>query len=187
MALTTDETDEQLIAQIVGGDVDKFAHIMQRYEDRLMRYVIYLIHNEAMATDIVQETFIKSYQNLQSFNNKYKFSSWIYRIAHNEAMNSVKKEKHVVHDLDVEDIREATYETSTIRDIDRKILQGHVRACLDSLDIRYREVLMLQYYENMKYGEIADVLHIPASTVGVWASRGKAMLKRICQQKGVEQ
>ena len=183
----TNQTDEKIVSQIVSGDVEMFAEIMQRYEQRLLRYVIYLIRNEAMASDVVQETFIKAYQNLKGFKARYKFSSWIYRIAHNEAMNAVKREKHIVQNIDVENIREATYETTTIQDIDRTILQGHVKACLDSLDIRYREVLMLQFYENMKYSEISDVLHIPASTVGVWASRGKAMLRRICEQKGVKQ
>lgn len=180
------KTDEEIVAQIIRGDVDMFGEIMQRYEARLMRYVVYLIHDEAMASDVVQETFIKSYKNLQSFNEKYKFSSWLYRIAHNEAMNAIKREKHIVQELDVEEIHEATYETTTIQDIDRAILHGNVKACLDSLDVRYREVLMLQYYENMKYNEIADVLHMPASTVGVWASRGKAMLKQICKKKGIK-
>ncbi len=182
----SDTKDEEIVLKVINGDVDAFAELMHRYEPRLMRYVIYLIHNEAMSSDVVQDTFIKCYKNLQGFNAKYKFSSWIYRIAHNEAMNAVKRDKHIVGGLDVEEIAEGTYEASTIQDIDTAILQGDVKACLDSLDIKYREVLMLQYYENMKYNEIADVLHIPASTVGVWASRGKSMLKRICEKKGLK-
>lgn len=185
MNKSPDATDEDIVAQVIGGDIDAFGDIMQRYETRLVRYVVYLIHNEHAARDVVQESFIKAYQNLQGFNAKYKFSSWIYRIAHNEAMNAVKREKHLAHDIDVDEISEASYETSTIQDIDRTILQGDVKACLDSLELKYREVLMLQYYENMKYSEISDVLHIPESTVGVWAKRGKAILKHICEKKGV--
>jgi len=185
MHILANTKDEVIVRQVIDGDIDAFGELMQRYEPRLMRYVIYLIHNEAMASDVVQDTFIKCYKNLQGFNDKYKFSSWIYRIAHNEAMNAVKRDKHIVAGLDVEEIVEGTYEASTIEDIDTAILQGDVKACLDSLDIKYREVLMLQYYENMKYNEIADVLHIPTSTVGVWASRGKNMLKQICEKKGL--
>jgi RNA polymerase sigma-70 factor (ECF subfamily) len=180
-----DKTDEEIVPLIIGGNIDLFGLIMERYEARLMRYAVYLVHDEMMASDIVQETFIKSYKNLQSFNSKYKFSSWIYRIAHNEAMNLVKHERHISRDTDIEEIHEASYEATTVQDIDRAILQGNVKDCLDSLDLRYREVLMLQYYENMKYSEIADVLHMPVSTVGVWASRGKTMLKNICTKKGV--
>jgi RNA polymerase sigma-70 factor (ECF subfamily) len=186
MGILTESNDEDIVSQILHGDVDAFGALMQRYEPRLMRYVIYLIHDDAMASDVVQETFIKTYKNLHGFNSKYKFSSWIYRIAHNEAMNAIKHERKIVHDLDVEDIHEATYETNTIQDIDRAILQGDVKACLDNLPLKYREVLMLQYYEHMKYSEIADVMHMPPATVGVWAARGKAELKLICEQKGVK-
>lgn len=178
------KTDEEIVKKITQGDGELFGEIMKRYENRLLRYIVYLIHHEEIAVDVVQETFIKSYKNLQGFNHRYKFSSWIYRIAHNEAMNAIKKEKHINHNIDAEDAAEATYETSTIQDIDNEILKGDVKACLDELDIRYREVLMLQYYENMKYDEIADVLHMPSSTVGVWASRGKALLRQICKKKG---
>lgn len=186
MTKITSKTDEDIVSLIISGDTELFGEIMQRYETKLIRYVTYLIHNDASAIDVVQETFIKSYKNLKGFNAKYKFSSWIYRIAHNEAMNAVKRDKHIVNDIDVEEISESSYETSTIQEIDQKILQGDVKACLDGLEIKYREVLMLLYYENMKYNEIADVLHIPASTVGVWASRGKAMLKKICEKKGLK-
>jgi RNA polymerase sigma-70 factor, ECF subfamily len=185
MSKLTELSDEEIIALVRGDDVDAYGEIMVRYEAKLTRYVIYLIHDAMTASDIVQETFIKAYQNAQGFNPKYKFSSWIYRIAHNEAMNAVKRDKHITHDLDVEEVREAAYETTTIRDIDRSILKNDMQACLDSIELKYREVLMLQYYEHMKYDEIADVLHVPPATVGVWAARGKAKLRVLCEKKGV--
>lgn len=185
MSQTTEIPDEDIVARVQGGDVEAYGDIMKRYEAKLTRYVVYLIHDAMAASDVVQETFIKAYQNIQGFNPKYKFSSWVYRIAHNEAMNAVKRDKHITHDLDVEEVREAAYETSTVRDIDRAILKDDMQACLDSIELKYREVLMLQYYEHMKYGEIADVLHVPPATVGVWAARGKARLRELCEKKGV--
>jgi RNA polymerase sigma-70 factor (ECF subfamily) len=158
---------------------------MRRYESKLTRYAIYLIHDEALAQDIVQETFIKTYRNLRSYNNKYKFSSWIYRIAHNESINAVKHEKQH-SSVDVETIGDESYEPTTVKEIDLAIMKSDVKACLDGIDIKYREVLLLQYYENMKYGDISDVLHVPVSTVGVWALRAKAQLQRVCQKKGVQ-
>lgn len=186
MDLQPDLADEQIVKLVISGNKEKFGDIMERYEPKLMRYVVYLVHDEPMATDIVQETFIKSYKNLKSYNPKYKFSSWIYRIAHNEAMNAVKRDKNIVNGLEIDELKEATYETSVILDIDRAILRGNINKCLNGIDIKYREVIMLQYYENMKYSEIADVLHVPASTVGVWAARGKTMLKKICNKKGLK-
>jgi len=185
MRKITELSDEEIIALVRGDDVDAYGEIMARYESKLTRYVVYLIHDAMVANDVVQETFIKTYKNVQGFNPKYKFSSWIYRIAHNEAMNAIKMDKHITHDLDVEEVREAAYETTTIRDIDRSILKNDMQACLDSIDLKYREVLMLQYYEHMKYDEIADVLHVPPATVGVWAARGKSKLRVLCEKKGV--
>lgn len=184
-ALHDNKTDENIVAIVTGGDVDAYGELMSRYEQKLLRYVVYLIHDHAMASDVVQDTFIKTYQNLNAFNTKYKFSSWIYRIAHNEAMNAVKKERHILHHLDAEYAAEVGYESSIVQDIDKAILQNDVRMCLEQLDIKYREVLMLQYYEQMKYSDIADILHIPVATVGVRVGRAKRKLRQLCEQKGV--
>lgn len=181
----TELTDAELVEVITGGDTERFGELMERYESKLLRYTIYLIHDGVLAQDVVQETFIKTYKNLRGYNPKYKFSSWIYRIAHNEAMSAVRAKKHVAEDIDVETVKEPSDEPSIIREIDQTILRGNLQMCLDTLDARYREVLMLQYYENMRYDEIADVLHIPPSTVGVWSLRGKARLKKLCEEKGV--
>lgn len=177
-------TDAALVERIAGGDTDGFEELMNRYEAKLLRYAIYLIHDDSLAQDIVQETFIKTYRNLRGYNPKYKFSSWIYRITHNEAMSAVRAQRHIASDVDVESLEES-HESTTIRDIDHAILHGKMRSCLDTIPAKYREVLMLQYYENMQYGEIADILHIPPSTVGVWSMRGKAQLKKLCEEKGV--
>ncbi len=178
-------TDSELVTAIVAGDQERFGELVDRYETKLVRYVVYLIHDQTAAQDVVQEAFIKAYRNLRGFNDKYKFSSWIYRIAHNEAMTYVRHEKHLDHDTEVETLDDTTPESTIIRQIDRAILRDRMNICLDKLDARYREVLMLQFYEGMKYDEIADVLHVPASTVGVWALRGKTKLRQLCEEKGV--
>ena len=185
MTMHTTKSDETIVAQVKAGDTDAYATLMERYEAKLIRYVVYLIHDTVSAHDIVQDTFIKAYQNLQAFNPKYKFSSWLYRIAHNEAMNVIKKNRHIT-DYDIETLPEAGYDQRLEELIDNDALKAHVHECLNKLDVKYREVIQLIYFERMKYEEVSDVLHIPASTVGVWASRAKAKLKDICEQKGVK-
>jgi len=179
------ETDEAITTRVVDGDSEAYGELMLHYEAKLLRYVVYLIHDQATAHDVVQETFIKAYQNLNSFNPSHKFSSWIYRIAHNETMNAIKKNKHL-SDKDIDDLPEIGYEPKLDAEIDRTFLKGEVRDCLNQLDTKYREVIQLIYFENMKYDEASDVLHIPTSTVGVWLARGKKKLKTICEQKGVQ-
>lgn len=185
MAKPQDEPDNTIVARVTAGDIDAYGLLMARYEQKLLRYVVYLIHDPAIAADAVQETFIKAYQNLRGFKPKYSFSSWIYRIAHNEAMNAIKKERHIQRDADTDTLADEGAEPSIIDEIDRAILQNDVKACLTQLDAKYKEVLMLQYYENMKYVEIADILHIPVATVGVRAARAKAKLRQLCEKQGV--
>lgn len=178
------KSDEEVAREIIDGDNDKFEIIINRYEQKLLRYVIYLINNKSNANDAVQETFIKTYINLKSFNPKYKFSSWIYRIAHNEAMNIVKKNRNL-SEQDIDEIPPLSYDAQIEKDIDKKILQEDVMLCLKKLDLKYREVIQLAYFENMKYEEISDILKIPVSTVGIRLSRARNNLKKICNQNGV--
>lgn len=178
------KTDEDIVDSIVSGDIDAYGVLMSRYEQKLLRYVIYLARDQVSASDIVQDTFIKAYQNLRGFNKKYKFSSWIYRIAHNETMNAIKHGKHIDGNTDIYDLEDKDSDESIINKIDSAILSGKIKACLNDLDNKYREVLMLQYFEDIKYSEIADILRIPISTVGVWSRRAKEKLKQICIKKG---
>ncbi len=184
MASEQTETDEALVARVVGGDTDSYSLLMSRYEAKLLRYVTYLVHDQMTAHDVVQDTFIKAYQNLQSFNNKYKFSSWVYRIAHNEAMNTIKKSKHISPDS-FDEMHDFAYDPNVADLIDKGMLKEHVHICVSKLEPKYREVVQLVYYEHMKYEEVSDVLHVPTSTVGVWLARAKKRLKQICEQQGV--
>ena len=84
-------SDEELVVQIRTKNKERYSDLVKRYQDKLMRYATYLLHDEQKALDVVQESFIKAYVNLNGFDTKKKFGSWIYRIVHNEAMNSAKK------------------------------------------------------------------------------------------------
>ena len=186
MSKNTDTSDEVIVVDIVHGNIDSYEILMARYEAKLHRYVTYLIHDPTTARDVVQETFIKAYRNLQGFNPRYKFSSWIYRIAHNEAMNAVKKFAYHADD-DIEALSDESYDAGLDEVVDKKILKRHVHDCLKQLEPKYRDVIQLVYFERMKYEEASDVLYVPASTIGVWLSRAKTRLKHICEQKGVKQ
>lgn len=184
------ESDEAIVARVTGGDSDAYAELMARYEPKLHRYVTYLIHDPMTAHDVVQETFIKAYEHLQSYKPSYKFSSWLYRIAHNEAINAVKKLRRNVAESGVEDIPDVGYEPNLDEQLDAEITKAQVRRCLARLAPKYREVVQLTYFEHMQYDEVSDVLHIPTSTVGVWLMRAKKQLRAICErarQKGGRQ
>lgn len=181
----SDLSDAQIVSKILSGDIEEFAEIITRYESRLIRYVSYLVGSQVSAADIVQDTFIKAYVHLRGYDSRYKFSSWIYRIAHNEAMSAVVKRRHI-SDADVATLTEASYDFDFTGVIDAEILADDVAACLRKLDRKYREIVQLIYFENMKYEEASDILRIPTSTVGVRLSRAKKQLKEICIKQGTK-
>lgn len=173
-------TDEQLVEEVRSKDQELYTHIVDRYQIKIMRYVNYLIHDENKASDVVQETFIKAFINLNSVDTRKKFSSWIYRIAHNEAMNSVKKyhrESPLSPDSDLpssEDVEE---------EFTKKEIINKTKNCLTQIPIMYSEPLALYYLEDKPYDEISDILRLPIGTVGTRINRAKSLMKIICQKQ----
>jgi RNA polymerase sigma-70 factor (ECF subfamily) len=176
-------SDEEVVEK-VKEDKEAYAEIVKRYEEKLKRYVKYLI-GEGEVDEVVQETMIKVYVNLQGFETKKgKFSSWIYRIAHNEAMNKVKKKKHL--SLEFNDwLKEVLPgKVNVEKEYEKKEEKELVRRCLKSLEFKYRSVLSLYYLEDKSYEEISEILRLPVGTVGIRLKRGKERLKQICNNKG---
>lgn len=173
-------SDEKIVKLICRKDKEFYAHILKRYQDKLVRYANYLVGDENYAADIVQESFIKAYINLKSFDTKKKFSSWIYRIVHNEAMNMVNKQKKQVNLYEEKDFDSGI-------DIEEEFIKNelktHTHKCLDQMQIIYKEPLSLYYLEEKSYEEISDILRIPTGTVGTRINRAKIIMKKICQTR----
>ena len=153
----------------------------------MMRYARKFLSNDDDKKDIVQEIFIKAYTNIKSFDAKRKFSSWLYRIAHNELVNSLKKKnKSFLPILDLDTfLPHHNYSHNDVNEkIDRKNTMKLIDKCFDELNAKYKEPIILYYLENLSYKEIADVMSIPVSTVGARINRAKKMMKSIFEKKG---
>ena len=172
-------TDEELVAQVRTKDKEMYAEIVKRYEPKLLRYATSLLQDRDKAMDVVQETFIKAYINLNGFQTSKSFSSWIYRILHNEAMNALKKNKREIRlpdDFDSADTESLDHELTTEETI------AMVRKCVGRLPVKYAEPIALFYLEEKTYEDISNILRIPAGTVGVRINRAKKIMRRICQE-----
>jgi RNA polymerase sigma-70 factor, ECF subfamily len=172
-------TDEMLVTEIRTQNRERYAELVKRYEDKLMRYAIYLLGDEQKARDVVQDSFIKSFINLNSFDIKKKFSSWIYRIVHNESMNSLKKnhkEVPMLQDMDFES------DENIEHDFTKQEIVEKAHACLNKIPIIYSEPLSLYYLEDKTYEEISDILRLPMGTVATRINRAKGIMKNICQK-----
>lgn len=172
-------SDEEIIKIVRTKNKELYAEIIRRYQEKLLRYASYIIGDNQMATDVVQESFIKAYINLNSFNTKKFFSSWIYRIVHNEAMNMLKKNKKHKSINESYDIDSGiNLEDKFIK----KELISNTHYCLGQMPILYKEPLSLFYLEEKTYEEISDILRIPIGTVGTRINRAKVIMKKLCQK-----
>lgn len=168
-----------LVNKIRTSDRELFAELVNRYEEKLLRYATYLLHDEQKASDVVQDSLIKAYINLNGFDTKKKFSSWIYRIVHNETMNSVKKyhkEVPIIEGMDFES------QENIENDFTKKEIMEKANTCLHQMPILYSEPLSLFYLDDKSYEEISDILRIPMGTVATRINRAKGLMKTICQK-----
>jgi RNA polymerase sigma-70 factor (ECF subfamily) len=185
----TEKNDIELLDLALVNPND-YQYLMKRYEKKLLLYIQRIIYvGKEDAEDVLQEVFIKVYKNLNGFNRKYQFSSWIYRITHNEAISFIRSrriEKENVHNNIEEQVfenlaSEVDLESEFARNMDKE----HVHRILDMLDDKYKDVLILKYIEEMDYNEIADVLKISSGTVGSLINRGKEKFKLLMKQNGI--
>ncbi|MBY0538130.1 RNA polymerase sigma factor [Patescibacteria group bacterium] len=177
-------TDAQVVAQSL-VDRSYFALIVERYEDKLMRYIRRLgVSSHEDRQDILQEIFLKVYKNLNGFDSGLLFSSWIYRIAHNETISwyrkqNVRPEGHLISDNEELFLYIPDGGASAEQLVDEAIDAKRLRQALLVLDAKYRDPIILRFFEHKEYDEISDILKIPIGTVGTLISRGKMKLQMI--------
>lgn len=172
-------SDEEIIEKVRSQDQEFYSVIVERYQHKLLRYALNLVKDEHKAVDVVQESFIKAFINLNSFDAGKKFSSWVYRIVHNEAMNSVKKYPNEVPLLDDVDFQS---DENIENDFEQKETIERVGKCMKEIPLLYSEPLSLLYIEEKSYTEISDILRIPMGTVATRIKRAKILMKHICQK-----
>jgi len=173
-------SDSDVVKLVREKDKELYVEIIKRYQKKLLRYASYIMGDEHTGADVVQESFIKAFVNLNGFDIKKKFSSWIYRIVHNEAVNMLSKHKkqrpmndEIEHDsrIDLED------------EFIKNELIARTHHCLEQMPMIYKEPLSLYYLDEKSYEDISNILRIPVNTVGTRVNRAKKMMKKICQKK----
>jgi RNA polymerase sigma-70 factor, ECF subfamily len=181
-----DIADEKL-ATLATADDRYFEILVERYETKLRRYVMRFINcSTEDAQDIIQEVFINAYRNLNGFDAHLKFSSWLYRIAHNEAVNHLR---HVAARpsviLEDEKLEALASEISIEHELVRKMDDAALRDAVNRLDAKYKEVLVLRYFEDKNYDEISDILRKPSGSVSSLITRAKrSLLKEVQKDNG---
>lgn len=180
-----EETDEAIVSRIQKGYTNEIGTLIDRYESKLKRYLEKNIRTREDITDILQDVFVKTYTNIHRFDIQQRFSPWIYRIAHNEMVNYIKKKKSLPFswfepDVLIPFLQESTDESVLLKS-DRAYEKERIEKILDKIPPAQREILTLYFYEELSYKEISDVLRIPIATVGVRLTRAKKQVEQLLQ------
>lgn len=182
--------DEELVLLSLQNK-EHFYYLIKRYEKKLRRYINRISDlTRPESEDILQEIFIKVYCNLNGFNQKFKFSSWIYRIAHNETINFVQKNNNKsqksflqLNNKDIQNISNFIIdENQPYQAIISREKADKIRELLTKLPRKYQEVLILRYLEDKKYSEISDILRKPPGTIATLIIRAKSKFQKIVKK-----
>jgi RNA polymerase sigma-70 factor, ECF subfamily len=176
------KTDEELV-KLALADRDAFLYLVNRYQNKLFCYIRKITNaNTEDAEDILQDIFLKVYLNLNDFKTDLKFSSWIFRIAHNEVISAHRKNKSRPQNSAVpldENIAESiAVDFNIIKKIDEKLLAEKVSVALEKLKKEFREIIILKFLEEKSYQEISDIIKKPMGTVASLMNRAKKEFKK---------
>lgn len=181
-------TDREL-AELSAENPEYFGALMERYEAPLLRYIRRLSSLPREDTeDILQEIFIKAYRNIHDLDPTSKFSSWIYRIAHNQTIDILRKRKIDAASFSIEanDAAQFLRATTDIAvETERKETLSRIETIVRELPETYREALILRFLEEKSYEEIMDILELPKGSVATLVHRGKKLLRERMDAVGI--
>lgn len=182
-------TDAELV-EFSKHEPETFGFLMERYQGQLASYIRRLTQLPMEdVQDLLQEVFIKIYQNLNAYDASLKFSSWAYRIAHNHVVDyfrrsSARPQTDALEDYEWEKIAQAGIYLE--KEIASKDCVEKIKNCIRELPFDYREVLILRFLEEKDYEEIMDILQKPKGSVATLIARGKKMLAEKMKEKGID-
>jgi len=164
-----DGDEAELIERATKGDSEAFGVLVERYQRRVANVALAVVHNQDDAIELAQETFVRAYENLAKFESRSSFSTWLYRIAANLAIDFWRREgRHVVlrgEDAENELRRMPSDTGDSFKTASRKELSARLTAALEELTPEHRTVILLREVEGLSYDEISDMLQCPRGTV----------------------
>jgi RNA polymerase sigma-70 factor (ECF subfamily) len=180
--MPSDSTDQEIVRQTFAHK-EAFGLLIERYEAKLLRYLERLgVGVREDREDILQNAFVKAYRNLHSFDPTLEFSSWIYRITHNEAMSFFRAKRArpqvILSEEGTALLTELSDEQAdTAALAEHRLSREELAKALDALDDRYRTALLLRFFEDRSYAEMSDILEVPVGTVSTLLHRAKHALR----------
>lgn len=179
-------SDEQLVALSLENHL-AFSILVDRYQDKILNFIRKMSSLTVEdAQDVLQDVFLKVYLNLNSFDDDLKFSSWIYSIARNQVISNYRKNKvrPEGNSIKIDEglLERLIFDFNIEKELDLKILNQHIFAVLDQLKNKWKEILILRFFEEKDYDEISDIIKKPSGTVASMLNKAKKEFKENYQE-----
>ena len=183
-------SDADLISSAIDGPEESFEELVRRYQRPIVGYVFRMLGDYDSALDVTQEVFIKVYNSLHRYSSEYKFSTWLYRIAHNATIDHIRRNSANTQSIETESA-DGTYQLQIeSRDPspelvrERKEWKAEIEAVVKRLPTAYRELIVLRHSHDLSYDEIAEVTELPLGTVKNRLFRAREMMREIFIDRG---
>jgi len=191
LANLTKLADVELVQTAVAGREASFEELVRRYQRPIAAYVYRMVGDYDAALDLTQEVFIKVYNSLARYRSEFKFSTWIYKIAHNAAIDHLRR--HAVREQALTgsvdgDRREVAIESRRLtpeQESERKERCSEIESVVQLLQASYRELIVLRHSHDLSYDEIADVTGLPLGTVKNRLFRAREAMRDLLVQRGI--
>ena len=183
--------DCDLVARAVAGREACFEELVSRYQRPIAAYVYRMVGNYDAALDLTQEVFIKVYNSLNRYRSEFKFSTWIYKIAHNAAIDYLRRhavrEQALVSGKDTErsEVAIASRRLTPEQESEKKERRSEIEAVVQELPTAYRELIVLRHSQDLSYDEIAEVTGLPLGTVKNRLFRAREAMRDALLQRGI--
>ena len=191
-------TDHELVTFARSGSEKAYRELLGRYERPVFSLVYRMVRDRELAEDLAQETFVKVFNHLESYNPKYKFSSWIFKIASNLSIDHLRKKE--LDTVSIDGSRHATssddIESSRISVVSEdenpeelllaKELGDEIESAIGQLRAEYRTAIVLRHVEGRSYEEIAEIMELPLGTVKTYIHRARTELRELLAHLRVE-
>jgi len=185
------DEDKKLVERALQGEKEAFEMIVRKYENPMLNYIGRMVRVRELALEFTQEVFIRSYSSLHSYQTKYKFSSWLFKIASNLIIDYWRKKKIATFSLDQQEIwnkqkpslQVPDNEPSIVRKFEHLELRRKIERALEKIPASFRELFVWRHINELSYKEIAEIKDLPVGTIKNRVFQAKEMIRQLLEEK----